>query len=1050
MPGDYTRFTHNPFKRYADVLDQQGRVDLDADQNERGEIFRRRVRLQAVDTFGKAAVSRFSTPNAFKITGAALNIGVGRMYVDGLMAEILDGENFTYANQPFFPIPPPLNTIVGPNGIVYLDVWEREITYIQDPNLLEKALGGPDTTTRIQTVWQVKVQGTTTTPDCLVDLDALFPPSGGRLTSRAQTVPSTDDPCVLSPTGGFRGLENRLYRVEIHNGGPLGTALFKWSRDNASVVSVVENIVAGPPAQLTVSRIGRDSVLRFRIGDWVEVRDDNRELMGEPGEMARIAGIDEENRTLTLDRALGGRAFTSHTNVIRWDQQDNIVGSTGLVATAAGFVGLEAGVEIDFTGSTGNFHVGDYWVFAARTIDGTVEALNQAPPRGITHHFSQLATISGVGPSGTPNVVQDCRPIWPPDTEGCCTRVVHPGESIQAALNSLPPEGGCVCLKPGIHTIRDTIVINRPNVIMHGESIGARVVAALGTDLFAMLRIQSQNVRVEYIRFEAGERSDTNEGLIAISGAEDVAVRECILRTSIPDILTTQVLAIHVEKSNRVLLERNQILEFSFGIVIEAGTFVDVLENEIRALKQAILGILVREGSGSGPYRIDHNEIVNNQAAGIRINEASAEASISYNRILRSELGPGVAGRIKFFAIQTNGENNLVVGNHIDLRDLGYGGVNVSGSHTRVETNRIESLLSANQQNDFPVGIQVQSDTAGIPVHHVTVIGNTLTGRQDAIFVRGGEARDTIGIQILENLIEVGNQARPHFAINIEDAIDVVVQLNQLKNCEVGMLLNRGTGNQVVENKLNLGTQGMFYNDQDILRISGNLIEGIENTALLLVGSSTLTFDHNRIISCGFGASGGSGALIINISDSVTVESCQILKTGESPDGRTVITGTTLGLGISGVRNCHISDTQVIAPKQLNPTLEHRAIRVLALPVESVELLGSVAIGVGRTHLVEVVVSESDLSKITFSNNRCEHVGVPSSDSQALGTVLLSARLLSVLGNQVRADQRSYPTFNFQSSGRLSAVGNITSGFWANIPSSVLPAPVNSFNFIGV
>jgi hypothetical protein len=38
-----------------------------------------------------------------------------------------------------------------------IDVWEREITYIQDRDLLEKALCGVDTATRIQTVWQVKL-----------------------------------------------------------------------------------------------------------------------------------------------------------------------------------------------------------------------------------------------------------------------------------------------------------------------------------------------------------------------------------------------------------------------------------------------------------------------------------------------------------------------------------------------------------------------------------------------------------------------------------------------------------------------------------------------------------------------------------------------------------------------------------------------------------------------------------------------------------------------------------------------------------------------------
>ena len=34
--------------------------------------------------------------------------------------------------------------------LAYLDVWDRHITYLEDPDIQESALGGPDTTTRVQ------------------------------------------------------------------------------------------------------------------------------------------------------------------------------------------------------------------------------------------------------------------------------------------------------------------------------------------------------------------------------------------------------------------------------------------------------------------------------------------------------------------------------------------------------------------------------------------------------------------------------------------------------------------------------------------------------------------------------------------------------------------------------------------------------------------------------------------------------------------------------------------------------------------------------------
>src|SRR6185503_4707670 len=106
--------------------------------------------------------------------------------------------------------------------------------------------------------------------------------------------------------------------------GPLGTATFKWSRDNASIVSPVLGINAAR-TELTVHRIGRDAVLRFRVNDWVEVLDDWQEFGGIPGELRRITAIDESRNALVLDTALSAGTYDPadpgrHTRVRRWDQ----------------------------------------------------------------------------------------------------------------------------------------------------------------------------------------------------------------------------------------------------------------------------------------------------------------------------------------------------------------------------------------------------------------------------------------------------------------------------------------------------------------------------------------------------------------------------------------------------------------------------------------------------------------------------------------------------------------------------------------------------------
>ncbi|MGD9534379.1 MAG: DUF6519 domain-containing protein [Candidatus Nitrosocosmicus sp.] len=56
---------------------------------------------------------------------------------------------------PAFPVS--LNVKENSYFIVYLDVWDREISSIEDPSILETALGGIETTTRTKTISQVKL-----------------------------------------------------------------------------------------------------------------------------------------------------------------------------------------------------------------------------------------------------------------------------------------------------------------------------------------------------------------------------------------------------------------------------------------------------------------------------------------------------------------------------------------------------------------------------------------------------------------------------------------------------------------------------------------------------------------------------------------------------------------------------------------------------------------------------------------------------------------------------------------------------------------------------
>jgi len=299
--------------------------------------------------------------------------------------------------------------------------------------------------------------------NCGDKIDGWPPPSsGGLLTTEVVPTPAAEDPCLIAPGGGYRGLENRLYRVEIHQGGNLGVATFKWSRDNGSVVFAIEEFVAGEPTKVKVKRLGRDQVLALHVGDWVEVLGDETELQGKPGTLARIENVDEAERVLTLSVNVSAHSSEGHPKVRRWDQ-----GSKAITVTA-GPISLEDGIQVRFSGS--NFKTGDYWVFAARTSTGGVERLTNAPPRGIVHHYCRLALVPWhVDAAGNVTAkVHDCRRPFPPLTAITADDVSYRdiacklgAKTVQEALDVLckrqpgPAIGGLCTVTLGVNGVSD-------------------------------------------------------------------------------------------------------------------------------------------------------------------------------------------------------------------------------------------------------------------------------------------------------------------------------------------------------------------------------------------------------------------------------------------------------------------------------------------------------------------------------------------------------------------------------------------------------------------
>ena len=158
----------------------------------------------------------------------------------------------------------------GPS-LVYLDVWERLVTAVEDNSIREVALGGPDTSARTRLVWQVAAlplrDSAGLTPEQL--RERLQPVNRGRLRARA----------------GYRGQEDHLYRVEIHDGSAGGAPTFKWSRDNGAVVWPIAGSDGNTVVLATLEPHDRRGLA---AGDWVEIQDDDSVLANRAVPLLRV------------------------------------------------------------------------------------------------------------------------------------------------------------------------------------------------------------------------------------------------------------------------------------------------------------------------------------------------------------------------------------------------------------------------------------------------------------------------------------------------------------------------------------------------------------------------------------------------------------------------------------------------------------------------------------------------------------------------------------------------------------------------------------------
>lgn len=495
------------------------------------------------------------------------NFAAGHYYLDGLPLFNPTDASWVSPSVPPGNFP---NLAVNDRLLVYLEGTERHVTSVEDPGIIENALGGDsDTTTRGRAAGRVKLVEVPADFNLESFSQALNNPvlAGGTLNVTTPPADPDPDPCALPVQGGYTGSDNRFYRFEVHAGGALGAAVIKWSRDNGSELFPVVNA--------TNQTLTFPATTLLQPGDLVEILTEDSIESGDSalaalngatnsftppirsvGRLARLqagtgsgAGVAftlrEPNGIGVVTLAAHFGSFPSTTlKVRRWH---------GLIATAAApapnIVEIENGIEVELNGS---FSPGDYWQYEARAGSDNANGAFQTTPHGPERDFAPLALVQFKGAnqplllerwlddrfpplceleaddiafdgdrigSESDTVQEVIEELWERNVGGCCEFTISDtqGDAAQAVVDILQQTQGevTICFEPGVYTFATQLAITNRKVVLKGCP---RAVLVAGVN--SMLRVDGTGHLVLEEMILLGKQDDGARILIDMIGEQ--------------------------------------------------------------------------------------------------------------------------------------------------------------------------------------------------------------------------------------------------------------------------------------------------------------------------------------------------------------------------------------------------------------------------------------------------------------------------------------------------------------------------------------------------
>jgi len=640
---DISRSAYYPQKRYAGVRMQQGRVLTDDDFNEQEVLNHEDKRLMRKDVIGVAGSpdKGFSISEADDENDIDFQINKGVFYIGGLRAEL--HENQQYKQQKDWLQNPGTKP---PNGerqdMAYLEIWQQIVSAVEDEELFETALGGPDTTTRRRTMCRVHINENVKTSYCTEawnkvkkriekNIGGKFQEnhalkSDAKLKVEYDTDGINESLCAPSTITGYLGAENQTIRVQLIDKDHFnwcfdnGTPLYRVKLEDAASDRKTIKLLTEPKDQAHWPKAGQI----VEIIPWSAVLENGEKLAGELEER-HFSTLESSYKPSTYEVTLNTPLVESFGN--QWEKRDDAdelrktrFGKENLNQHGYFFMRVwDRGAEtkndlkIAFNNTPINLGTtglkitisgkhrlpGDHWIISARphTPDQVQpwELEVSRSTEGYQRFYAPLAIIHWNSPNTGKHVIYDCRRSFRPITDQnlCCTYTVGDGvksrgdfSSLVEAINHLPFEGGRICVLPGVHHANVRIV-NRHNIHITG--------------------CKRQSI------VHPTEKG-ANHPIIALVSCENIRIDDLTLVT-------------HTGKAIKIV-DDNKFKDTSTGIHIEM--------NYIFALNHAILAKTNNQIAGNNDIRIINNEIamLDKEKAGVAIFTEADDVLIDNNRIV--------------------------------------------------------------------------------------------------------------------------------------------------------------------------------------------------------------------------------------------------------------------------------------------------------------------------------------------------------------------------------------------------------------------------------